>query len=52
MENWILEKDALKLFAKHYETGEIIPDELIAKIKDSSALKLFIRNFFITAISL
>jgi len=37
MENWILEKDALKLFAKHYETGEIIPDELIAKIKDSSA---------------
>ena len=36
MENWILEKDALKLFAKHYETGEIIPDELIDKIKEAS----------------
>ena len=36
LENWCYEKDALKLFAKHYETGEIIPDELIQKIKDSA----------------
>ncbi|VAV84110.1 Dipeptidyl carboxypeptidase Dcp [hydrothermal vent metagenome] len=36
LENWCYEKDALELFAKHYETGEIIPMELIKKIKESS----------------
>lgn len=36
LENWCYEKDALKLFARHYETGEVIPDELIQKIKDSA----------------
>jgi Zn-dependent oligopeptidase len=36
LENWCYEKEALKLFAKHYETGEIIPMELIKKIKVSS----------------
>ena len=35
MENWVGEKEALKLFAYHYETGELIPDSLIRKIKDS-----------------
>ena len=36
LENWCYEKDALELFATHYETGEVIPMDLIQKIKDSS----------------
>ena len=35
MENWAAEPEVLKLFAKHYKTGEIIPDALIEKIKNS-----------------
>lgn len=36
MENWCYEKEALELFAKHYETGKLIPMELVRKIKESS----------------
>lgn len=35
-ENWCFEKDALNLFARHYKTGELIPMELVKKIKDTS----------------
>ncbi|MCO5143035.1 MAG: M3 family metallopeptidase [Oligoflexia bacterium] len=39
MENWISEAEGLNLFAKHYETGEKIPEELVEKIKASSAFQ-------------
>ncbi len=33
IENWVGEPEVLRLFARHRETGETIPDELIAKVK-------------------
>ena len=35
-ENWCYEKEALEIFAKHYETGEIIPMKYVEKIKESA----------------
>lgn len=35
MENWATEKEYLASFARHYQTGEVIPDELIDKIIES-----------------
>lgn len=35
MENWGYEKEYLQSFAKHYQTGDALPDSLIAKIKAS-----------------
>ncbi|MDZ7859350.1 MAG: M3 family metallopeptidase [Candidatus Krumholzibacteriota bacterium] len=36
MENWAKEPEVLKMYARHYKTGEAIPDELIAKIQKTS----------------
>lgn len=36
MENFAIEKDFLHTFARHYQTGELIPDELVQRIVDSS----------------
>ena len=35
LENFAYERDVLKLFASHYETKEILPDEMIQKLIDS-----------------
>jgi len=36
MENWCAHPDVLKTYAKHYQTSEVIPDELIAKLEAAS----------------
>ena len=33
MENWAFQKEILADYARHYETGEVIPDELVAKVE-------------------
>jgi peptidyl-dipeptidase Dcp len=33
LENWVFEPEVLRAYAKHYETGEVIPQELIDKLK-------------------
>lgn len=35
-EHWMLEPELLKVYARHYETGEVIPDELVEKLIASS----------------
>ena len=37
LENWCFEKEALELFAKHYETGAVIPMKYVEKIKESAS---------------
>jgi len=34
-EHWAFHPDVLKLYAKHYISGEVIPDELIKKMKEA-----------------
>lgn len=35
MENWASHPEVLKMYAKHYQTGEPIPDELIKKMSNA-----------------
>ena len=37
MEHWAIEPEVLKMYALHYETGEPITDELIAKMQATSS---------------
>jgi peptidyl-dipeptidase Dcp len=36
MEHWVLEPEVLKVYAKHYQTGEIIPAEIVGKLDKAS----------------
>ena len=35
-EHWALEPELLKTYARHYKTGEVIPDALVKKLQESS----------------
>jgi len=45
MENWAMHPEVLKMYARHYQTGEIIPDSLVAKISRSA---IFNQGFITT----
>ena len=45
MENWVAEPEVIRMYAKHYMTGEVMPDSLIAKIENSA---LFNQGFMTT----
>lgn len=36
MENWMSEPEVLKLYAKHYKTGDVIPEVLIKKMNEAN----------------
>lgn len=35
MENWCYEKEALQMFARHYQSQELLPEKYLVKLKDS-----------------
>ncbi|MCU0351294.1 MAG: M3 family metallopeptidase, partial [Flavobacterium sp.] len=36
MENWAADPEVLRMYAKHYQTGAVIPDELIEKLEKAA----------------
>ena len=48
MENWAFHPDVLATYARHYETGEVIPSELVAKI---NAAGTFNQGFMTTELA-
>lgn len=36
MENWAAEPEVIRMYAKHYNTGEVMPDSLIEKLENSA----------------
>jgi peptidyl-dipeptidase Dcp len=52
MENWAGDPEVLKAYAKHYQTGDAMPDELIAKIQNSSLFNQGFENAEYLAASL
>jgi peptidyl-dipeptidase Dcp len=52
MENWAKEPEVLRAYAKHYETGEVIPEALIAKLGKSAQFNQGFETVEILAASL
>jgi len=52
MEHWATNPEVLKMYAKHYKTGEVMPDALIEKIKNSTFFNTGFDNVEIMAASL
>ncbi len=40
MEHWVLEPEVLKVYAKHYQTGEVIPPEIVEKLDKASKFNI------------
>ncbi len=40
MEHWVLEPEVLKVYAKHYQTGEVIPSEIVEKLEKASKFNI------------
>jgi peptidyl-dipeptidase Dcp len=40
MEHWVLEPEVLKVYAKQYQTGEIIPQEIVDKLDKASKFNM------------
>ncbi len=50
MENWAAEPEVMKVYAKHYQTGEPIPDALIEKLEKSGTFNQgFITGEYVAA---
>ena len=50
MENWAADPEVIKVYAKHYKTGEVIPDELLDKlIKSGTFNQGFITGEYVAA---
>lgn len=52
MEHWAFEPEVLRTYAKHYQTGETMPDGLIGKIKNSGYFNTGFENTEVYAASL
>lgn len=53
MEHWVLEPEVLKVYAKHYQTGEVIPDTTIQKLDRAGKFNMgFITVEYLAASSL
>lgn len=49
MERWAFQPEVLKMYAKNYETGEVLPDELIQKIQNASTFNQGFKTTELTA---
>ncbi|MBK7028879.1 MAG: M3 family metallopeptidase [Bacteroidales bacterium] len=50
MENWANEPELLKVYAKHYKTGEVIPESLVTKMKNAEKFNMgFVTTEYLAA---